>query len=478
MLVMGGVFSGVGGFELAARRCGIRTAWSSELDPRCRSILRRHFPEAKHFGDIRAVRAALEKRNAGRTTIEPLRRIDILCGGFPCQDVSLAGLRAGLAGERTGLYWELRRTIGIIRPRWVVLENVPGLLSSNAGRDMRAITRSLEGMGYQWAYRILDSRWFNVPQRRRRVFIVGHLGPRFGSAARCLFDAACLPWDSPALEASQKDVAGTLESGAGRRRGSGVNPGSIVNAVTRNIGAGGASDNTAQAGHLIAFDARNQSLTGDTSCAIQAKYGTSLNSGPLLAPPITGNPYGDNASREGLLVPIAFSSKDNGQDASDLSPTLRSMSHSHSHANGGGQVAIAFCPTQITSDVNRSNPQPGDPCHTLNAGAKPPGIFTFQPRIARCDRGGPSDVVPSLSAAETGVHGDSQPHVAGSFGVRRLLPVECERLQSFPDNWSRWGHKNQEFSNSFRYRCMGNAVTVNVIEWVFCRLLLEDASHV
>ena len=110
--------------------------------------------------------------DAGKSILSP---VDLICGGFPCQDLSVAGRREGLSGARSGLWWEFHRIISELNPRWVLIENVPGLLTSNGGEDMATLLHSLEELRYGWAFRICDSRYF-VPQRRRRVFIVGYLG--------------------------------------------------------------------------------------------------------------------------------------------------------------------------------------------------------------------------------------------------------------------------------------------------------------
>ncbi len=157
----GSLFTGVGGFDLGFERAGMECAWQVEFDKNCQNVLRKHWSETELFNDVRTV---------GKHNLEP---VDVICGGFPCQDVSIAGKRAGLAGERSGLWSEFARIIDELEPKWVVIENVPGLLSSNRGRDFATVIRWLAERGYGVAWRILDSQYFGVAQRRRRVFIVG-----------------------------------------------------------------------------------------------------------------------------------------------------------------------------------------------------------------------------------------------------------------------------------------------------------------
>lgn len=183
---VGSLFSGAGGFDIGFAAAGFAPAFFCEIDPMARAVLARHWPEVPCYEDIRVL--------DGRA----LPRVDCITAGFPCQDVSVAGKRAGLAGERTGLFWELARIIGELRPTWLCLENVPGLLSSNGTEDLGAILWELGELGYGWAYRVLDAQHWGVPQRRRRVFIVGRAGGLVNRAAAVLFESDRSTRDSPA----------------------------------------------------------------------------------------------------------------------------------------------------------------------------------------------------------------------------------------------------------------------------------------
>lgn len=161
----GSLFAGVGGFDIALERCGMKPVFNVEIDQACQQVLKNHWPNVPQYDDVTTFNG---KDWHGR--------VDLLCGGFPCQDLSIRGNRAGLAGERSGLFFEFTRIIDESRPEWIILENVPGLLSSNEGRDMCVVLGTLGDIGYVGEFRVLDSQYFGVPQRRRRVFIVGHLG--------------------------------------------------------------------------------------------------------------------------------------------------------------------------------------------------------------------------------------------------------------------------------------------------------------
>jgi DNA (cytosine-5)-methyltransferase 1 len=164
------LFAGVGGFDLALERNGVEVVASVEIDKKAQEVLRRRFPNSTIFGDITEVKGE-QLISAGFDPSD-----GIITGGFPCQDLSVAGKRAGLAGKRSGLFWEICRLLDETRTQNFILENVPGLLSSNNGRDMAVVIEALVERGYRVGWRVCDAQYFGVPQRRRRVFIVGSLG--------------------------------------------------------------------------------------------------------------------------------------------------------------------------------------------------------------------------------------------------------------------------------------------------------------
>ncbi|MBM3216251.1 DNA cytosine methyltransferase [Candidatus Poribacteria bacterium] len=166
------LFTGIGGFDLGLERAGLVCRWQCESDANCAKVLTAQF-KVPLYKDVRDI-----------TGGEPTA--DLVCGGFPCQDLSVAGRRKGLAGAASGLWFEFQRVLAAHRPEWVLIENVPGLLSSNGGRDFAEVLSGLEELRYGVAWRVLDSQHFGVPQRRRRVYIVGHLGD--GRAASVLFE--------------------------------------------------------------------------------------------------------------------------------------------------------------------------------------------------------------------------------------------------------------------------------------------------
>jgi DNA (cytosine-5)-methyltransferase 1 len=197
------LFAGVGGFDLALERQGVKVVASVEIDKKAQDVLRRHFPDSTIFGDITGVTgeqliaAGFEPNNG------------IITGGFPCQDLSIAGKRAGLAGKRSGLFWEICRLLDETRAQTFILENVPGLLNSNGGRDMAVVLEALVKRGYRVGWRLLDAQYFGVPQRRRRVFIVGCLGNSGPSPAEILSISESRAGYLEAINKRQRKIADT-----------------------------------------------------------------------------------------------------------------------------------------------------------------------------------------------------------------------------------------------------------------------------
>jgi DNA (cytosine-5)-methyltransferase 1 len=441
MVTFGDLFSGIGGGVLGLQRAGLTCRWAVEIDPACRQVLVRHFPDLPLQADVRDV---------GAHNLPP---VDVIFFGSPCQGLSLAGKQKGFADARSGLFFEAVRVIGELQPALAVWENVPGALSSNGGRDFATALLALEECGAQdLAWAILNAQYCGVAQRRRRVFTVADF--RAERAGEILFDPEGVRWHPAACREAGTDTAGAADAGV-----------DVCGALT--TGVARPDDNKAQAGHLVAFDARNLHETGAITHPLQAKPsgGWSLNYQPVICEPEivagtvcakwakgTGGPSGDecqnivvthaltarhdsseDGSGRGLplvfqprfvrngrgepdsIVPcltaqagetgkgdaapvlLAFSGKDDGRDVDVLAPTLRAMNHADGHANGGGQVAIAEAD-------------------------------------------------------------------ASGFIVRRLTPLECERLQGFPDGWTD-GQRDAK-----RYHQLGNAVCVNVMEWLGRRL--------
>src|SRR5579883_1595786 len=371
------VCSGIEAVSVAWQSLGWRPAMFAEIDPFCCWLLRSRYRasrpifmpsphdaqerrEAKRraaaIRNIIALPADGDVVNAGdftRIGADDVETIDLLAGGTPCQSFSIAGKRAGLDDPRGNLTIEFARLAGRLRPLWLVWENVPGVLSIDGGRTFGAFLGMLVELGYGIAYRILDAQYFGVPQRRRRVFVVGHLGD-WCRAAAVLLERQGLCRDTPARRKTRQGVAALTADG---------------------VGTCGADDNQAQAGHLIPFGGNNTTGPINIATACNA-HGGSMRmdfetetfcvevAPPLLAganrtggdrfPGMSADTCesliahtlrgeGMDASEDGTgrgvpILPVGFSCKDYGADAlDDLAPTLRAMGHRESHPNAGGQ---------------------------------------------------------------------------------------------------------------------------------------------
>ena len=431
------LFAGVGGFDIALERAGVEVKAMVEWDKNAQGVLRHRFPNTALFGDVQEVTGD-DLRGAG---FVPER--GIITGGFPCQDLSVAGKRAGLAGERSGLFWEIIRLIDDLRPKWVILENVPGLLSSNGGRDMGTVIGTLAECGYGVAYRVLDAQFFGVPQRRRRVFIVGCLGDSGRAPAEVLALIESLRGDSSSLNTAGQEVAGTLGGGAGSR---GWAPDTdrmtfVPVATERERESGAVLDATGYTtknhGEYVegvgTLRANGGDLSGGSETLLVGYGQTGFARYTEGATTLTATTY--KRPEDNIVVrgnPIMFSHTQglDAQPSEDTGPTLRK--------SGGGAAVLA-------EGVDTYNGvTTGSVTHTLRDG-----------------------------------HSEGTPAVVDT-AVRRLTPMECERLQGFPDGWTQYRVDPKkgviEQADSPRYKQMGNAVAVPVVEWIVNRLVEIDGS--
>ena len=300
----GSVCSGIEAASVAWHPLGWRAAFLSEIESFPRAVLTHHYPDVPLHGDF--------------TTIEAGQydAIDLLVGGTPCQSFSVAGLRGGLADDRGNLALEYLRLADRLRPKWLVWENVPGVLSSNGGRDFGAILGGMVELGYGIAYRVLDAQHFGVPQRRRRVFVVGYLGD-WRRAAAVLFERHSLQGHPTPRREAGEEVAGTLggDSQAGGFRTTDLdNNGALIAGTVStkwHKGSGGPAGDECQ--NLV-----THSLRADGFDASEDGTGRGT---PLI---------GFDCKASGR----------NGFGIGDTSPTLRSMGRADSHQSAGGHVAV------------------------------------------------------------------------------------------------------------------------------------------
>ena len=428
-MIYGSVCSGIEAASVAWHPLGWRASFLSEIEAFPRAVLSHHYPEVPLHGDFTTIAAG---------QYEP---IDLLVGGTPCQSFSVAGLRGGLDDDRGNLALEYLRLADRLRPRWLVWENVPGVLSSNRGRDFGAILGGMVELGYGFAYRVLDAQFFGVAQRRRRVFVVGYAGD-WRRAAAVLFERHSLSGHP----APRREAGEGASSYAGRGIAfDGQNIGcSGLDGPGPTLDTGGAHLNRGlHVAHTLkgeGFDA-SEDGTGHGTPIVPVPFDTTqITSAANYSNPRPGDPCHPLASRAHAPC-IAFSAKDHSADAmSDLSPTLRAGGHAQSHANAGVMPAVAFA------------------LRGRDGGAMP-------------EVEGDGYRIGALRAASGG---SSRDYVA-SAAVRRLTPRECERLQGFPDDYTLIPYRKGMAADGPRYKALGNSMAVPVMAWIGGRIAAVDA---
>lgn len=451
--------SGIGAPEQAWIDFPWTPAFCAEIEPFPCAVLAQRHPETRNMGNI--------------VGLHPNESIDLLIAGTPCQSFSVAGKRAGLDDARGVLVWEFLRIARELQPRWIVWENVPGVLSSGDRRDFGNIIGAMEQLGYGVCWRVLDAQYFGVPQRRRRVFAVGYFGD-WRRAAAVLFDAESLRGDSPARGTKGQEVAGTFGSRATAGGGFGTDfelgGGVVAGTLKNNHGGGGFGSDPSETFIVPSVSAKwskgSGGPAGDECQNLVAFAQNQRNEVRELAhagslPSIR---RGD-AKNETLL---AFSCKDHGADVSELSPTLRACQHSESHANGGGQVAVAI----RTANTKANGHGIAEDCaHTLDGAQGQAIAFNLRGRD-----GGAMPECADAASVRSASGGSSNTYVGHRSTVRRLTPRECERLQGFPDDYTLINFRGKPAADGPRYRAIGNSMAVPVIRWIGKRIQMVEAA--
>jgi DNA (cytosine-5)-methyltransferase 1 len=386
------VCSGIEAATMAWHPLGWTPVAFSDIEPFPSAVLAHHYPNVPNLGDMTKYETWNLKEGD----------IDLLVGGTPCQSFSVAGLRGGLKDPRGGLMLTYLEIAERLRPRWIVWENVPGVLSSNGGRDFGSFLGALGQLGYGWSYRVLDSQWIRtqrhpnaVPQRRRRVFVVGCLGDTT-SAAKVLFERQSLLRDSTSRRKKSQEIA--FDSGES----------TSSNCITS---------------HEI-------SPCLETTC-----HDYSRADGFTIIGQPTGYRWQNN--RDGLV--------EDGSVGAIRASTGDSGFHEMNH------------PLVLQPFTKSKRAQSNQDDETWVEG----------------------DVAPTQNIFDTG-DTRATTAVVQSMTVRRLTPIECERLQGFPDNYTciPWKNKSaDECPDGPRYRALGNSMAVNCMEWIGERIAMVDSSR-
>lgn len=460
----GSVCSGIEAASKAWEPLGWNPAWFSEIEPFPSAVLAHHWPEVTNLGDMTKIADAVRTGD--------VEAPDVLVGGTPCQAFSIAGLREGLSDDRGQLtlsYVELANAIDAKRRECgepeaiIVWENVPGVLSSKDNAfgcflaGLAGESSELQPAGGKWthagcvsgpersiAWRVLDAQFFGVAQRRRRVFVVASARKGFDPAA-VLFELDSVRRDSAPRRESQPEIA----RNAGERTKVGshwdnpANPHPTLN-QSNNIGGIGASNQElfSQRGSGLVSDSYSDvsrtllAKENDSTAEDLETYVVHGTQDPDINRELA-HTLGRNNGQENAC--IAFSYKDNGADAtSDLSPTIRAGNHDKSHANSGQPPAIAIA----GNTIGRAPENGGN-------------------GTGYCKEVG-------YTLTKSDQHG-----VAYGMQVRRLTPIECERLQGFPDNHTLIGWRGKdadECPDGPRYKAIGNSMAVPVMRWIAERI--------
>jgi DNA (cytosine-5)-methyltransferase 1 len=408
------VCSGIEAATVAWHDMGWQPAAFSEIEPFPSAVLAHHYPTVPNMGDM----TKYKEWDIGA--------IDLLVGGTPCQSFSVAGLRKGLADPRGNLALVYLGIADLFKPKWIVWENVPGVLSSGGGRDFGSFLGALAQLGYGFAYRVLDAQWFGVAQRRRRVFVVGYFGD-WRPAAAVLFERQSLSGHpKPSREAGQR-VAPTVVQGPpySRTGNERVECEAIV------VGA---------------LTAKGPEAMGAPEVDGQ-HYIPMAQPIPLNSMAMQGRPSDDGRMGSGIGEP------------GDPCPTI---TKAHSHA-----VAQPIAVDVYNQAID------GQTAATLTeacGGSNTSGPKVMQPIGLDEEQNAMIDAFGTLKARTLG-GGFEGSVMQTNMAVRRLTPVECERLQGFPDNYTEipWRGK-AETPDGPRYKALGNSMAVPVMRWIGQRI--------
>lgn len=416
------LFSGIEAATVAWEQLGWEPVCFAEFDEFPSAVLAERYPEVPNVGDVTKVNWK-KYRN----------KVDLVVGSSPCQSFSIAGKREGLQGE-SGLMFEYIRAVREIRPRWFLRENVPGALSSENGEAFRQLLSEMDELGYSLAWRVLDAQFFGVAQRRRRLFLVGHLGAE--SPAEVLFEPDCLSGNPQSSREKRKELA--------RRAG-------------RSAACAGFKYSAAPRANTIGYaEEQANTLTADWHApAVLPLSGTDQQ---VMAMSQYGTEIAGCLTARGDSSPCA----DRGQNIvgdGTLSGALAArpgMKQATFACTGGTypiNEQIATRDKKLGRGTGLGVGADGDPAFTL--------LANHPHMVASEIADKPAEVNPML--------------------VRRLTPLECERLQGFPDGHTliAWkGKPAEECPDGPRYKAIGNSMAVPVMRWIGERIAMAEAGGI
>lgn len=437
-------FSGVGGLDLGFERAGIETVSVSEIDPYANTVLAERFPAAPNLGSITEVEA------------HDIPEADIWSGGFPCQDLSVAGKRAGFAGKRSSLAFTFLDLVERRRPRWLVLENVPGLFSSNQGRDFLRLLSEMDELGYSVAWRTLDARYFGVAQRRRRVFIVASLEPN--RAEQVLFECEGVCGHLAPSKQTRQGVAGGTPDGSG-----------IAGAITRRFSKGVNStideplivSPSPDSDRVRAVDGMARRL--DNQQGVEAKvmrvgsFAQYVDDGTASPIRATGGDLGGGSENLAMTGYQTRADDKNGNFSiteAEVANSLSALWPSDTSHRSMTLVQAYRKSSRAQTNEDSETWVEGDVANTLNS-FDVGDVRTTHAIVGTSYDGFNQKVEPDGAHRTLRIGRDSSDFVIAPGGVNddALLPVGLD---------------------SHRYRCCGNGVVSSVAEWIGRRIVAVD----
>ena len=404
------LFSGIEAASVAWKDLGWQCVGVSEIEPFPCAVLKKHYPNVPNLGDITKITKEM---------LNELGPIDIVVGGSPCQSYSVAGNKKGLDDPRGQLMFDYIRVVRDTKPKWFIWENVPGVLSSNNGKDFGSLLWEMEKLGYDLAWRVLDSKDFGVPQKRRRVFLVGHLG-KGASPRQVLFESEGSSRHIEKSHQSREDNSTEIEDGVGtssfRKSKRARNHDDYETWVEED------KTNT-----LNVFDSTN---VRTTQCIVESQY------------------YEHHPNDSRTKGPL------------DLANTVSAR-----YGTGGGNTPVVV-ETMLDFNVASTltaRDWKGPSADWVNTTCQPKLVVETVLDKARtlCARDGKDG-----GPGEEGMYAIER---SNKLRVRRLTPLECERLMGFPDGYTEIEWKGKSLENcpvSHRYKCLGNSMVTNVIKWL------------
>jgi DNA (cytosine-5)-methyltransferase 1 len=444
-LTFGSLFAGVGGYDMGFEKAGYECKFQVEWDKHCRSVLDHHWPDVPKWGDI---------RNVDGRFLPP---VDVIIFGSPCQDLSQAGARRGLAGERSGLFHEAVRIIKEMRdatngtfPRWTVWENVAGALSSNNGRDFATVINEMAKAGAcLQEYALLDAAKFGIPQRRRRVFLASCFDP--ATVKRCpdplLPVRESLPGDSK--KGKSKGQSATTEASASVGTGSEWwDGGQIADSITT-------TSNEQRMPDKQRLQAVIESFTPSSFANYTEGIGTLRSNG------------GDLGGGSETLIAEPFVKSRRAQSvtdhetwvASEVNPTLNSFDVGDTRATTAIVEPMLIDGTRV-NDVRVYEPPVQTLKERMGTGGNNVPMLAFDTQFGS-NANVFEDQSPTLKATQ------QSPSVLGHLmRIRRLTPIETERLMGWPDDHTKYTAEGTIQADTHRYRQVGNGVASPVAQWV------------